>query len=263
MNFDLFVGLTIISIIVIGVLFRKPIHDSVIRKLAKAFIDVYIAHSAKKHIYQRGAYAINKETTKEFYEKRQAALEAASCRHVGDTENISLRPVLPNGGYFQRHFVSADNEMSISVFHLSMKQKRQEDLVHGMSASTAFNTGTIISSVATEKDNHQLPSDIPSQLIFNAIPFETPVDEFIKKHQHEVDLYLENREGSEINPVNDIDGCINLANEKQLLIHEHTTKSGDPIGEQHIRQSIDPRFADYVPEIKKEVHRQLEERDLL
>ena len=259
MSYDVIVGLTIIAVIIFGILFQKPARRAIIKKLARTFVDVCNAHFAKKHIYQRGAFNMSDDIRKNHYEPRGLALEAAHCSHVGDTENISLRPILPGGGYFQKHFVDSHNQHAISIFHLASKQGRKHAIIRGLSISTNFNTGTVLSSVAVENNQLEFPVDIPSQIIFNHIPFDDSVDEFLRKHQHEVDLYLDNNDASQSEAVRDLDDCLRFANEKQGLMHDHVWKSGDPITHEYIAQHIDPRFKELVPDIKLEVDRILEE----
>ena len=259
MTYDVIVGLTIIAIIIFGVLFQKPARRAIIKKLARTFVDVCNAHFAKQHIYQRGAFAMPDDNCKLHYEERGQALRNAGCTEVGDTENISLRPILPGGGYFQKHFVDAHHEHAICIFHLNSKQGRKTISIRGQSISTFFNTGTVLSSIAVEHNQLEFPVDIPSQIIFNHIPFDDSVDDFLRKHQHEVELYLDNNQGSQIEPIRDFDDCLHFANEKQAMMHEHVWKTGDPISQEYIAQHIDPRFRELVPDIKLEVDRLLEE----
>ena len=261
MTFDVIVGLTIIGIIVFGVLLQKPARRAVVRKLAKTFVDVCNAHYAKKHVYQRGSFEMPDDATKLFYENGNASFSQANCTHAGDTENISLRPILLGGGYYQQHYIHAHHQTGFSLFHITTKHKRHTTVIRGMSASTFFNTGTVITSVAVENDQLDFPSNVPSQIIFNSVSFDTPISEFISKHQREVDLYLDNREGSACESIRDLDDCIRFANEKQLLMHDHVWKSGSPLDLEYIAQNIDPRFRDLAPDIKREVDRLISEQE--
>ncbi len=262
MSTELIVALVLIGLIAIGMLIQKPARRAMIRRLANLFVDVFEAHCAKEHTYQRGPFEAEDPKTQSFYQNQQAELESAHCQYLGDTENISLRPILPGGGYFQKHFISDNHELGISIFHLSAKQRGQEELVHGRSVTTFFNTGTVISSISVENDHQQLPDHIPSQMIYNVVPFELSINEFLEKHRKEVNLYLDNREDASVTLIPDLETGLRLANEKQRLLHDHIWDQGDPIDEAYIRKNLDPRFDAMVPEIKSEIDRLLDERDL-
>lgn len=262
MDTELIVILVLFGLILVGMAIQKPARRAMIRKLARVFVEVFKAHCARQHDYQRGPFSIDDEQTQAFYTERQQQLEAIGFRHLGDTENISLRPILPNGGYFQRHFLSPDKSCSVSLFHLLARQRSHAELIHGIAATTFFDTGTVISSIAVENDQQQIPPNIPSQMIYNTVPFDIPANDFIERHQHEVDLYLEHRQGSATIDCTNLDDVLRLANDKQKMLHDHVWQQGDPISEDYIRQNIDPRFANIAPEIKKEIDLLIDEQKL-
>ncbi|NRA37093.1 MAG: hypothetical protein HRU15_03045 [Planctomycetes bacterium] len=258
---EIFFSVLIIGILAFAFLFHKPMKARLVRKVAKAFVDVFCAHCAKQHTYQRGAYAIEQDESKAFYEKRQLALEASGCRHIGDSENISMRTVLPGGGMFQKHFVNGAEDTSFSLTHLFAKQGKRSELIHALSATTYFNTGTVISSIASSNDPRNTSENIPTQLMINYVSFEVSVDDFLQKHQREVNLYLDNRENSQCERCHDMESVLRLANDKQKLLHDHIWSQGDPISIQHLRANLDPRMHYLITDIKIEVDRLLVERE--
>lgn len=260
MSPEIIFSVIVLAVLAAGFLSRKPMRAALVRKVARSFVDVFCAHYAQRHIYQRGVFAVGNKDTEIFYNERQILLEACDCRHVGDTENISMRPVLPGGGMFQKYFVNARADTCISLIHIFAKKGKRSELIHAIGATTYFNTGTVISSVASDNDVlNGSAENMPSQIIINYLPFDMNCQDFLQKHAHEVDLYLDNREGSSCEVAEDMESILRFANEKQKLIHDHIWSQGDLVSEDHLRAHLDQRMHPMVADIKREVDRLLAE----